>query len=210
MESVDVLVVTAPVPEGTTAEALAKLVSTKPLPATAVAKGALSSLSAINGQVATTELQPGEQLLASHFADPATLAHANDVRIPRGLQQLAVSLDPQRVVGGLLTPGATVGVFVSLPKDGDSPAETHLVQHKVLVTKVDGGTATPAPEDGDAPAASTPASSDAALMVTLAVSSHDAEILIFGVEHGTLWLSLEPSDAVVTGTRVVTRSNVNK
>ena len=47
-------------------------------------------------------------------------------------------------------------------------------------------------------------------MVTLAVSSHDAETLLYGAEHGTLWLSLQPADAVVTGTRVVTRDNVNK
>jgi pilus assembly protein CpaB len=206
LKSEDVLVVTKPVPEGTTAEALAKLVSLKPLPATAVAEGALTSLSAISGQVATTELQPGEQVLASRFADPATLAGADDVHVPPGLQQLAVSLDPQRVIGGQLTAGSTVGIFVSLPKDGDSPAQTHLVQHKVLVTKVGGGTASPAPEGGNAAATG----ADAALMVTLAVSSHDAETLVFGAEHGTLWLSLEPADVVVSGTRVVTRANVNK
>ena len=48
------------------------------------------------------------------------------------------------------------------------------------------------------------------VMVTLAVNAHDAETLIYGAEHGTLWLSLEPADAVVSGTRVVTRDKVNK
>ena len=38
----------------------------------------------------------------------------------------------------------------------------------------------------------------------------DAENSSIGAEHGTLWLSLEPTDAVATGTRVVTRENVNK
>jgi pilus assembly protein CpaB len=206
MQPVDVLVVTAQVPEGTTAEALVKLVNTKTLPAMAVAKGALSDLTAVSGQVVTTELQPGEQLLASRFADPASLAHANDVQVPRGLQQLAVSLDPQRALGGHLTAGATVGVFISLPKDGVSPALTHLVQHKVLVTKVDGGSTTPTPETTGTPATS----AGAAVMVTLAVNSHDAETIVYGAEHGTLWLSLEPSDAVVSDTRVVTGANVNK
>jgi pilus assembly protein CpaB len=207
MQPVDVLVVEAPVREGTTAEALVKLVTTKTLPAVAITEGALSSLSSISGQVATTDLQPGEQVLPSRFADPASLAHADDVRVPLGLQQLALSLDPQRALGGHLAAGSTVGVFISLPKDGVSPAQTHLVQHKVLVTKVDGAaSATPAPAAGDAPATS----SGAQLMVTVAVNAHDAETLVYGAEHGTVWLSLEPVDAAVSGSRVVTRANVNK
>jgi pilus assembly protein CpaB len=205
MHPVDVLVVTAAVPQGTTAEALTKLVSTKTLPALSVAKGALSSLSTISGQVATTDLQPGEQVLASRFADPASLANAGDVPVPRGLQQIALSLDPQRALGGHLTAGSTVGMFISLPKDGDSPAQTHLVQHKVLVTRVDGGSTAAAPEGG----VGTATNPGAALMVTVAVNSHNAETLIYGAEHGTLWLSLEPPGAVVSGTRVVTRANVN-
>lgn len=205
LRSVDVLVVTDPVPEGTTGEALAKLVSTKTLPASAVASGALSGLDAISGQVATTELQPGEQVLASRFADPAALAQADEVPVPAGFSQLSVALDPQRVLGGNLTPGSTVGVFVSLPKDGDAPAQTHVAQHKVLVTKVGGSTATPAPGDGPADN-----STGEEIMVTLALSSKDAETLVYGAEHGTLWLTLEPSDVVVSGPRVVTRANVAK
>jgi pilus assembly protein CpaB len=206
MQPVEVLVVSAPIPEGTTAEAMTTLVDTKTLPAAAVAERAVSSLTAISGQVATTDLQPGEQVLASRFANPATLAPADEVKVPKGLQTVAVSLDPQRALGGHLSAGATVGVFLSVPRDGDAPAATHLVLHQVLVTKVDGGSTTPVPEGDDAPAAGAAAS----LTVTLAVSARDAETLVFGAEHGTLWLSLEPPDAVVSDTRVVTRDKVNK
>ena len=205
MQPADVLVVTALVPEGTTAEALGKLVSTKTLPAAAIAEGALSSLTAISGQVATTDLQPGEQVLASRFADPASLLDPDTVKIPAGLQQLSVSLDQQRVLGGHLTAGAAVGVFLSVPKDGEDPAQTHLVLNKVLVTKVDGGSSTPVPEGDDAPATT----AGSPVMVTLAVNARDAETLVYGAEHGTLWLSLEPADAVVSGTRVVIRDKVN-
>ena len=166
----------------------------------------MSSLSAISGRVATTDLQPGEQVLASRFADPASLLDPDTVKIPAGLQQLSVSLDQQRVVGGHLTAGAAVGVFLSVPKDGEDPAQTHLVLNKVLVTKVDGGSSTPVPEGDDAPA-TTPGSP---VMVTLAVNARDAETLVYGAEHGTLWLSLEPADAVVSGTRVVIRDKVNE
>jgi pilus assembly protein CpaB len=206
MQTVSVFMVTAPIPEGTSADALAKLVHLKEMPVMAVAAGAVSDLSTISGQVATTDLQPGEQLLASRFVDPASLAHADDLKIPAGLQQLSVSLDPQRTLGGYLTPGATVGVFLSIPKDDPYPAQTHLVLHKVLVTNVEGGRTAPAPETGADPAGS----SGEKVMVTVAVNSHNAETIIYGAEHGTLWLSLEPSDAVVSGTRVVTREETVK
>src|SRR5918992_3395226 len=73
METVKVLVVQKRVPEGTPAEKLTGLVTTKTLPVKAVAPGTLSSLQPISGRVATTNLEPGEQLLASRFVDPATL-----------------------------------------------------------------------------------------------------------------------------------------
>jgi pilus assembly protein CpaB len=45
-------------------------------------------------------------------------------------------------------------------------------------------------------------------MVTLAVTAAQAEGVVFGAEHGTLWLSLEPDGAAVDGTDVITPDNV--
>jgi pilus assembly protein CpaB len=205
MRIVNVLVVTAPIAEGTTGESLGRLVTSKALPVTAVANGALSSVASLTGQVATTDLQPGEQLLASRFVDPATLAKANELQIPPGMQQLTISLPLQRALGGFIAPGMTVGMFLSLAAEGTAPPETHLMLHRLLVTKVEGGKTAP-PTQADK-AAATPADT---VLVTVAVNAHDAERVVYGAEHGTLWLSLEPADAVTTGTRVVTRWNVNK
>src|ERR671915_258693 len=83
METVQVLVVEKRVPEGTPAEKLTGLVKAKTLPVKAVAPGTLSSLVPISGRVATTDLQPGEQLLASRFVDPASLVDPNEVKIPK-------------------------------------------------------------------------------------------------------------------------------
>ena len=136
METVKVLVVEKRVPEGTPAEKLTGLVTVKTLPVKAVASGTLSNLDPIRGRVATTDLQPGEQLLASRFIDPALLVDPNEVKIPRGMQQVSIALESQRVLGGELTPGTSVGVFVSLAKEDERPAQTHLVLNKVLVSKV--------------------------------------------------------------------------
>jgi len=205
METANVLVVTALVPHGTPTDALTKLVSMRLLPAKAVAAGALSSLTSIAGQVATTDLQPGEQLLASRFADPASLEDVNQIKIPKGMQQLSVPMQRPRMLGAMLAPGATVGVFLSLDKDDPQPAQTHLILRRVLVTKI-GGDLPPASADSTGKA-SEPADM---VSVTFALTARDAEKLVFGAEHGRLWLSLEPSDAVTSGTRVVTPGNVNR
>jgi pilus assembly protein CpaB len=40
-------------------------------------------------------------------------------------------------------------------------------------------------------------------MLSLALSSKDAETVVFGMEHGTLWLSLETEGDETGGTRVI-------
>jgi pilus assembly protein CpaB len=106
------------------------------------------------------------------------------------------------VVGARLSAGDTVGVFLS-QKLPDGTGQTSAVLHQVLVSQVQGA---PTPVDPDAEAdaetvaAGAPASS---LMVTLAVSAKDAETVVFGMEHGTLWLSLETEGDETGGTRVL-------
>jgi pilus assembly protein CpaB len=45
-------------------------------------------------------------------------------------------------------------------------------------------------------------------MITLAVSAGQAEAVVFGIEHGTLWITLEPEGADVSGTDVVTSGTI--
>jgi pilus assembly protein CpaB len=47
-------------------------------------------------------------------------------------------------------------------------------------------------------------------MVTLALNAPNAEKVVFGAEHGKIWLSLEPANAAVGGTRVLTEKNIYK
>jgi pilus assembly protein CpaB len=101
-------------------------------------------------------------------------------------------------VGGRLAAGDTIGVVVSLKEE-----KTHAVLHRVLVTQVQGA---PAPAEQDASGTETAAASSAptsSLLVTLAVTAAQAEAVVFGAEHGTLWLTLEPEDAPTGGTSVI-------
>jgi pilus assembly protein CpaB len=200
--TVEVLVADVLIPEGTPATDLGALVRTEVLPAKAALAGRVPDLASLSGQVSTVDLQPGEQLLTSRFRSPDDLQTPGTVAVPVGLQEVSVLLEPQRAVGGRLGAGDTVGVLVSV-----SPA-THAVLHGVLVTQVQGAPA-PVSADGETATASTGGPAPAgSLMITLAVSAAQAEAVVFGAEHGTLWLSLEPDGADVSGTDVITPENI--
>ena len=210
VRTTEVLVVAdQPIPQGTPAEELSGLVRTEVLPVKAALEGRVTGLTDLTGQVTTVELLPGEQLLSSRFAAPDDLGPSGAVPVPDGLQEVSVLLEPQRAVGGRLRAGDTVGVVVSLA-EGENGGRTHAVLHQVLVTEVQGAPAPVEPAAGENPetaSAGTPAPTQS-LMVTLAVTAPQAEAVVFGVEHGTLWLSLEPAEADTSGTAVVDGSTI--
>jgi pilus assembly protein CpaB len=210
-----VLVAAARIPSGTAAVSLGDLVQTRQLPATAVAPGAVHDLTALAGKVTTVDLLPGEQLLAGRFTDPALLQVPGTVAVPAGLQEITVQLEPERALGGRLAAGDHVGVFVSLVNP-DGSGSTDSVLHTVLVTQVQGGTAPPpaAGSTGSGPSTAAAASSSASstptstMLVTLALGAKAAEAVVFGQEHGKVWLSLEPAGANTGGTAVIDNGNV--
>jgi pilus assembly protein CpaB len=91
-----------------------------------------------------------------------------------------------------------------------TPNMTHHTFHKVLVTAVqfdqsEGeqiGIATDEAENDDEEAVERAPSN--ALLVTLAVSSGQAEQIVFAAEFGHIWLTSEGADADESGTRIVT------
>jgi pilus assembly protein CpaB len=204
---IEVLVVEQLIPAGTPGEALADYVTTETIPAKAAVRGRVTDLSALSGRVATVDLLLGEQLLASRFERPGNLQAPGTVEVPAGLQEISVLLEPQRVVGARLSAGDVVGVYLS-QKLPDGTGQTSAVLHQVLVTQIQGAPAAvdPAAEgDVETAAAGAPAAS---LMVTLAVTAQDAETVVFGMEHGTLWLSLETDGDDTGGTRVIDPSTI--
>jgi len=202
-------VVTTEIPAGTSGDALGELVAGKQIPKLAAVPGRVSDLADLTGLVTDVALMPGEQLLTSRFIDPASLSDADGVPVPDGMQAVTVALPVQNVVGGEVTAGDTVGVFISATvKRGDQDLPvTRQAFHKVLVLKVQPGTSvTPGASATDAPEVS--ADPVATLMVTLARSTADVETLVWGQQFGSLWLTLEPEQADETGSRSVDGSVV--
>jgi len=211
MQTREVLVITAPVPKGTTADDLGDLVTERELPAKAVAQDAVSDLASLSGRVANTNLQPGEQLLGTRFSDPSSLQKTEVVDIPKGYSEVSVLLEPQRVVGSNLATGDKVGVVVSIG-DNAKEARTHLTLNHTLVTKVQGATAA-AEQSGDDQQTGTASAQpvpEGSLMITFAVSANDAEQIIYAVQYGQIWLLLENAASTTSGTRTVTEKNAQQ
>ena len=215
VQTVEVLVADQVIPEGTPAEQLTTLVRTETLPRKAAVDGRVTDLDELDGLVAGVDLQPGEQLLRSRFGEVDAAGEEGTVPVPAGLQEVTVLLEPQRAVGGRLVAGDTVGVVVSIG-DGKQTGETHSVVHEVLITEVQGA---PLPADPEAEAAATDETANASsgsavpvqsLMITLAVTASQAEAVVYGMEHGTIWLSLENADAKTGGTSVLDAGTIYK
>ena len=211
---VKVLVVKDSVPAGTPAKELGNRVGLERVSAKVTADGAVTSVKSLGKKVAGTSLVPGEQLIANRFVDPSNFsATGADVQVPPGMLRTTIALDPQRVVGGVLTPGARVSVAASFDGKGEGTVdETRILLHKVLVTNVQlTGTINSNNETAEENIADPNKPGEAPtsqLLVTLALDGPSAERLVFSSEFGRIWLSIEPSDASEAGTKIVNRENI--
>jgi pilus assembly protein CpaB len=223
VETTPILIVTQPVPAGTPADIALQSAELQELPARAVAADAVVDGAAVADLVTTVDLVVGEQLLSSRFASPEKVTADEAIEVPTGEQELSISLDAERTVGGQLVPGDTVGVFISIGNGTEqlpSPEfrSTGFSIHKVLVTNIQSAPAPPAAEPAAEPTSEPIDIEDEStdsevlpigeLMFTFSVTAEEAEKIVWGREFGTLWLSREPANAIEDGTRVITRENV--
>lgn len=229
LETEGVLVAVEAIPEGTAVDDLGEMVQTQQIPLAFIADGAVRALDELDGRLSTAAIAPGEQLQQQRFSTPAQMRARGQVELPEeaaDLHQVTVALDKPRALGGNVTGGDTVGVFMSfevsetegyvLESDGSvvrAPAgdegegadtgqmsTTHLALHKVLVVRVEGGYV--APLEGASADDEGQGARDT-VNVTLALEAKDAEQLVYAMEFGRVWLSLEPETADEDGTGVV-------
>lgn len=202
-ETKTVIVVEKEIPANTQAADLPKFTKASSLPASAIAPGAVSDLASVAGKVTSGTMAVGEQLLGSRMVDPASLTGPGKAAVPAGMQEVTVQLSPDRLVGGQISAGDTVGVFVSFTSGaGNAGPTTHLAFQKVLVTGIQGAPSESATKPSTAPGPPVPAGS---MLATLARPAADAEKIVFAAEFGTIWLSKEPAGATTDGTSVITK-----
>lgn len=216
-ETEDVLIVKQNVPAGTPASQLSQYVTTKAVPKTAVASEALEDLTSVGSKVTSVGLVPGEQLLSSRLVESSTFIGPARVEVPEGLQEITVQLGIDRVVGGTIQAGDTVGVFLSVGDASGSGNGTQLTFHKVLVTAVQfssgqavqtQGEASQASSTGALNSGSSKQASHDSYLITLARDAIDAEKLVYAAEFGKIYLSKEPAGATEGTSGVVNQTKV--
>jgi pilus assembly protein CpaB len=171
--------------------------------------GAMTSIEPIKEQVALTTIFPNQQLSTQMFGK--TLAASQTLPIPIG--NIAVSFqftDPARVAG-FVKPGSDVVVFLTIADQGQQEA-TRVLLPKALVIGVGPTTAAPQPADGAEDGIS---SEDAAneeqiprALLTLALTDKEAAKLVYGSQHGTLYLGLLNDKSKVTQELSVSPQNL--
>lgn len=218
-ETQDVYVIQKEIPSGTPTAKFGDSVIKKAVPKSAVAADSVTSLSDLGSKVSSIEFMPGEQLLASRMVDPNSLAGPGRVEVPTGLQEVTVKLPIERVVGGHLAAGDTVGMMLSFKADDKAnvPDQTSFTFNKVLVTAVQDSSGAISDNNGSASQTgggslnSNKASGQSGgYLVTVARSAVDVQKIVYAAEFGAIYLSKEPSDALVGATGVIDRGSVFK
>lgn len=184
-----VMRVTSQVAAGTSAADLSKSVESTKLPAESVPSGAVTSLADIAGLTTTSQLEKGEILLKARLAIPGSTI-GGKATIPSGLQEVSVSLDTSRLVGGALHAGDHVGILASY----GNPDQTNLLRSNVLVT--------------EAPSLDLTNKGPGNAIITFAVSMKDAEKIVNAAQYGSLWLTKQNASTDTSGAAVVTRKDL--
>lgn len=234
---VQVAVVSDPIAKGTSVADMTGSVAMTDVPRRLVAPGAVEDLADVDQTlVAAVDLQAGEQLLTERLVDPRSLVRA-DVPAGLQEITLALTPE-RAVGGELAAGDTVGVLFSFDPFQASSavdptatstPAEptvtatpsmtpnmTHFTLHKVLVTavqysRVDTERAAEVNSDESTDTTLDPTVAEAPadqLLITLAVSSSQAEQLVFAAEFGYVWLTLEGVGADEDGTRILTLDGV--
>jgi pilus assembly protein CpaB len=206
-ELTSVLVPTKKIEANVPATDLAERVTTEEVPRDMRPQDAVSSLDELGNRVTAAELLPGEPLRAGRFQAPNRAQAPGGTAIPEGMQIVSVALEPQRALGGRVRKDQLVGVILSMDQaeipDPDDPAETvfadsatGMVLNRVLVTNVSGAI----DEESE--------QAEGTVMISLALDRSDAERLVFGAEHGRIWLTEQHADTPTLGGQFRTRKNI--
>ena len=149
---VDVYVVDTFVPKGADPDTIKSSVKIEQVPARLMQTGTVTDLTAIGDQVAATDLQPGDQLLAARLGLEEEVADEVTDKV-----QISTLLEAQRAVGGALKKGDLVGVYVSFDpfnadEAGEDPATAEPAAVEAFGTAPTEETSEASPEEAATPA----------------------------------------------------------
>jgi pilus assembly protein CpaB len=200
---VTVVVAKTEIPAGTPVRQAAEsgAFEQRDIPSATAIDGAMSSVEPIEEQVALTTLFPNQQLSTQMFGK--TLAESSVLPIPP--DNIAVSFqftDPARVAG-FVKPGSEVVVFLTIgPGNGSQNQQdetTRVLLPKALVIGVGPTTAAPQSDTSKNDEENANTEQIPRALLTLALTDTQATKLVYGSQHGTLYLGLLNAQSKVSG-----------
>jgi len=184
---VNVLIARKAIPKGTSIEIIEdkNLVEIERIPKRYVAEGAYSDLSQIHGHVLTITLNKGEQLTSSKLEkrSEAGLSY----QLPEGLVAISIPIDEVIGVSGHIKQDDRIDIIATFsPGPGGTDISKTLLQN-VQVLSV---SSTNADTKSSVRIGKNSTQGNQKKTITLALSSSDAEKLVFAEEKGSIWLML--------------------
>ena len=175
------------------------------MPKSSVPSDALSEISSeLDKLVVMSNVAAGQVLLAANFGDSTRAT--SGLPLPEGKMAVTVETGVPEQVAGYVQPGAQIVMFLTYDLLDSNGKKTGIQRTRVLLPRVEvlavgtyqpnrNGTSTNSTTGGNRTTSS--------LLVTVAVNQQEAERLIEGQAHGSLYLGLlTDSVEVKTGTGV--------
>jgi pilus assembly protein CpaB len=147
-----------------------------------VVEGVVSSLDDLEGRVTRYPILAGEQITTARLQGSTDELPGGVLGIPKGLEAISISVDQPRVIGGAASAGDHVTVFATFAQAGQATVEVPVTINLVpdaQVLKV---------EDPDSEGGVSGGSGQT--VITLALSTKEAQELVFAQEVGTIWFAL--------------------
>ncbi|MCY7373805.1 MAG: Flp pilus assembly protein CpaB [Spirochaetaceae bacterium] len=191
---VEILVATAPIEAGTTAQGAQDLGALELRPFLRKSLAGLPALSDISGvaeKVAVAPIAAGEPILETQFGNSGA---SSTLPIPDGKLAVSVQLgDPARVAG-FVGAGSEVAIFMSTASANRAGDTTRLLLPKVSVIAA-GSTTVVAADDAGGTGEAIPKT-----LLTLALDQREAQKVVYATQNGQLYLALLSGDAELSTT----------
>src|SRR3954468_3073929 len=192
-----VLVAKTQIAAGTTASDAAKAgdFEQRTVAKNSIAAGALSDITPIANEIALSTVYPGQQILDAQFgAQGAT----SSLPVPADKIAISVQLNDPARVAGFVQPGSNVAIFLTADSTGANGLGnfTRMLLPKVQVVAV-GPTTTTSQTSTDSQTGQTNTEQISRAILTLALSQHDAQKVIYSSQNGSLYFGLLTSDSKV-------------
>jgi pilus assembly protein CpaB len=151
--------------------------------------GAQTDLSGLAGTVALTPIYSGEQVITAKWGGAGDVdVTAKVLAIPKGKVAVSVNLTDAARVSGFVTPGSQVAVLVAVAGgSGDKGYSQTLISPITVLGVGDTSTVTSTKTTNDGESTTQPIPQT---LVTLAVTQHEAEQLLWASSYGALSFAL--------------------